>query len=136
MILVSIKKRPDFLKLSKSPLRFHSKTSLVLAGKTPEKYLINPHTKKSDDICRFGVTVSKKVGNAVVRNKNKRRFRNIFTKLHKENFTQNGFDYVIIAKNEIVNFDFKKINDDLKFCLKHINRIIQENAEKQSQKNQ
>ncbi|MFT6106549.1 MAG: ribonuclease P protein component [Rickettsiales bacterium] len=135
MILISIKKRPDFLKLSKSTIRFHSKTSLVLAGKIPEKYLINPHTKKPDDICRLGVTVSKKVGNAVVRNKNKRRFRDIFAKLHKENCAQNGFDYVIIAKNEITNFDFKRIQDDVKFCLKHINRIIKENDARKSQKN-
>ncbi len=130
MILISIKKRSDFLHLSKTNLRFHSKTSLVLAGPTPTKYLLNPHTKKIDDCCRFGLTVSKKVGNAIIRNKTKRRYRDVFSKLHKENFTNNGFDYVVIAKNEIVNCDFQKIYDDLKFCLKHINRIIKENAAK------
>lgn len=136
MILISIKKRSDFLSLSKSPIRFHSKSSLVLAGRTAEKYLINPHTKKPSEFCRFGLTVSKKVGGAVIRNKIKRRYRNIFTKLNKENLTMNGFDYVVIAKNEIVNFDFQKIADDLKFCLKHINRIVKENAGKQQPKKQ
>lgn len=131
MILISIKKRSDFLHLSNSKIRFHSKSSLVLAGYTPEKYLINPHTKKIDEICRLGITVSKKVGKAVVRNKIKRRFRNIFLKLVRENQTIHGFDYVIIAKQEIVKFDFQKITDDLKFCLKHINRIIAENEGKQ-----
>jgi ribonuclease P protein component len=130
MILISIKNRSDFLQLSKSTLRFHSKTSLVLAGKAPEKYLVNPRTNKNDDFCRFGLTVSKKIGNAVVRNKTKRRFRDIFSKLHQENFTQNGFDYVVIAKKEITGAAFLKIYDDLKFCLKHIKRINQENASK------
>ncbi len=130
MILISIKKRADFLTLSKTNLRFHSKTSLVLADKTPEKYLINPHTKSTDAICRFGLTVSKKVGNAVIRNKVKRRYRDIFAKLHKENFTVSGFDYVVIAKQETSGCDFQKLYDDLKFCLKHINRLIHENAGK------
>lgn len=130
MILISIKKRSCFTRLSNSKIRFHSKSSLVLAGKTPEKYLMNPHTKKIDEVVRLGITVSKKVGKAVVRNKIKRRFRNIFLKLVRENQTIHGFDYVIIAKQEIVNFDFQKITDDLKFCLKHINRIIKENEGK------
>lgn len=131
MILISIKKRSDFLALSKSPLRFHSKTSLVIAGKTPEKYLLNPHTKKNDAICRFGLTVSKKIGNAIVRNKVKRRYRATILKLHKEQFTQNNFDYSVIAKQEIANCDLKTIYDDLKFCFKNINRLIKQNEPKQ-----
>ncbi len=127
MILISIKKRSDFLSLSKTTLRFHSKTSLILAGKTPEKYLLNPHTKKIGDICRFGLTVSKKIGNAAVRNKTKRRYRQAFLQLHQENFTHNQFDYSIIAKKEIVGGNFQNIYDDLKFCLKHIKRLIKEN---------
>ncbi len=130
MILISIKKRSDFLNLSKTTLRFHSKTSLILAGKTPEKYLLNPHTQKIDEICRFGLTVSKKVGNSVVRNKTKRRYRQAFLQLHKEQFTNSYFDYSIIAKKEIVKSDFKTIYEDLKFCLKHIKRLIKENDSK------
>jgi ribonuclease P protein component len=130
MILLSIKKRSDFLSLSKTTLRFHSKTSLVLAGPMPEKYLLNPHTKKADDVCRFGLTVSKKVGNAIIRNKTKRRYRQAFLQLHKEQFTNNHFDYSIIAKKEITDVNFQNIYDDLKFCLKHIKRLIKENESK------
>ena len=135
MILISIKKRSDFLSLSKTTLRFHSKTSLVLAGKTPQKYLLNPHTKNIDDFCRFGLTVSKKIGNAVVRNKTKRRYRDIFAHLHKENLTNNHFDYVIIAKHGMANCSFKSISDDLKFCLKHLNRLIKQDESKQQSTN-
>ncbi len=132
MILISIKKRSDFLSLSKTSLRFHSKTSLILAGKMPEKYLLNPHTKAIDDVCRFGLTVSKKIGNAVVRNKTKRQYRQAFLQLHKEQFTDNHFEYSIIAKKEIAGCDFQKIYDDLKFCLKHIKRLIKENLVKEN----
>jgi ribonuclease P protein component len=129
-MLISIKKRADFLALSKSTLRFHSKTSLILAGKIPEKYLTNPHTKQIDDVCRFGLTVSKKVGNAIVRNKIKRRYRQAFAQLHQEQFTNNHFDYSVIAKKEIADCNFQNIYDDLKFCLKHIKRLIKENESK------
>jgi ribonuclease P protein component len=134
MNLISIKKRSNFLAISKSKLRFHSKTSLILAGKTLEKYLQNPHTKKIDDFCRFGLTVSKKIGNAVVRNKTKRRYRQAFLQLTKEQFACNHFDYSIIAKKEIANCSFQTTYDDLKFCLKHIKRLIKEN-ESQPKKN-
>jgi len=130
MILISIKKRSDFLTLSKTTLRFHSKTSLILAGKIPEKLLLNNHTKKIDDICRFGLTVSKKIGNAVIRNKVKRRYRQAFLRLNKEQFTNKYFDYSIIAKKEIVGSSFQNIYDDLKFCLKHLTRLIKENESK------
>ena len=130
MHLISIKKRVDFLAISKSNFRFHSKTSLILAGKTHEKYLLNPHTKNIDNFCRFGLTVSKKVGNAIIRNKTKRRYRQAFLQLHKEQFTCNHFDYSIIAKKEIVNCSFQNIYDDLKFCLKHIKRLINNNEPK------
>jgi ribonuclease P protein component len=135
MISISIKKRSDFLLLSKSNIRFHSKTSLVLAGKTADQYLLNPHTKKTDDFCRFGLTVSKKVGNAVVRNKVKRRYRQAFTNLAQQQFITNNFDYVIIAKPTAAGCSFQNIVDDLKFCLKNINRIIKENAKENIREN-
>ena len=127
---ISIKKRVEFLAISKNSLRFHSKTSLIIASKTLEKYLLNPHTKKIDDFCRFGLTVSKKIGNAVVRNKTKRRYRQAFLQLYKEHFACNHFDYSIIAKKEISNCSFENIYDDLKFCLKHIKRLVKENESK------
>jgi ribonuclease P protein component len=135
MILLSIKKRCDFLKLSNSKIRFHSSSLLVLAGKTPDQYLLNPHSNKIDDFCRFGLTVTKKIGNAVTRNKAKRRLRNIMTAINREEkLLQNQYDYSIIAKHKISDADFNKISQDLKFCLKHIKRIIKENdnAKKQS----
>lgn len=133
MYLISIKKRSDFLFLSKSNICFHSKTSLVLSGKTPEKYLTNPHTRQIDHFCRFGLTVSKKVGNAVVRNKIKRQYRQALILLNKEQSLESYFDYSIIAKRGIVNGSFQNICDDLKFCFKHIKRLIKEDELKQKQ---
>ena len=45
---------------------------------------------------RFGITVSKRVGNAVVRNKLKRRLRDILR--HQKKNLPSNFDFVLIAK--------------------------------------
>jgi ribonuclease P protein component len=47
---------------------------------------------------RFGISVGKKNGNAVTRNKIKRQFRNIIDK-YKNNYSNNE-DYIIIVKKD------------------------------------
>jgi len=56
---------------------------------------------------RFGISVSKKLGNAIVRNKIKRQLRNIVYK-HKKNY-QNAMDYIIIVRNGYIGFTFNEI---------------------------
>lgn len=70
------------------------------------------------DIYRFGISVSKKLGNAVYRNKYKRQLRFIIDK-YKKNY-QNGFDYIIIIRNGYINLDFSEKENDY-VCL--INKI-------------
>lgn len=129
MLLLQIKKRSDFLALSKDSLYFHSPTTLVLAGKTAEQYLVNPHTKTIDNFCRVGYTVSKKVGNAVIRNKAKRRYRQIFQQIYNQHGL-NHFDYVVIAKKSTSTCQFKNLHSDLELCLKGIKRLAQKNEPK------
>lgn len=126
MKILQVKKSQDFKKIgnpkNNQTLKFFSKSLILLAHPSASKYLFDKSKgKMAKDFCRVGYTVSKKVGNAVVRNKAKRRLREIFKKLAPE-FAQNHFDYVIIAKKEIANSDFKKITSDLKFCLKRIHK--------------
>ncbi len=66
---------------------------------------LQDNTKK-----RFAVIASKKVGNAVARNKAKRRIKAAFLpKFHKLGLLG---DYVIIAREKIVLADFAKIEAD------------------------
>ena len=63
----------------------------------------------SDPAMRLGITVTKKIGNAAVRNRMKRRFR----ALARELLPQAGFvgaDHVLIGRNGGVERDF----DDLR----------------------
>ncbi len=55
---------------------------------------------------RFGISVSKKLGNAVNRNKYKRQTRSIINN-YKNNY-QNNVDYIIIIRNGFVDKKFKE----------------------------
>lgn len=56
---------------------------------------------------RYGIVTSKRLGNAVVRNKCKRRLRAILTELHAE--MQQGFDIVIITRPSVVRQPFSEL---------------------------
>ncbi len=60
---------------------------------------------------RFGITVSKKLGNAVKRNKIKRQLKNIIDK--NEKIFQNSKDYIIIVRRGILNCNFQEIEISL-----------------------
>ncbi len=120
--ILQIKKSAEFQKIGKKGLKFYSKTILLLSHPTPQNYFQNlSEGKNTIDFCRIGYTVSKVVGNAVTRNRAKRRLREVFRKLALI-YAKNHFDYVVIARKEISESDFEKISNDLKFCLKRIHQ--------------
>ncbi|MFA5602320.1 MAG: ribonuclease P protein component [Bacilli bacterium] len=60
---------------------------------------------------RFGISVGKKTGKAVIRNKIKRQIRNILDTQKKD--YQNGFDCIIIIKKGVLVLQFKEIKQEL-----------------------
>jgi ribonuclease P protein component len=130
-----IKKSREFQEISKNNIKYHAKTLLIISAPTPEFYLLNQKSprQKITDFCRFGQTVSKKIGNAVVRNKVKRRLRAAMLDLSRDSLEKanqkttyllNNQDYIIIAKKEIKDASYLDILSDLKFCLKGIVRLM------------
>ncbi len=77
-------KRSEYLRLSREGRRVH----------TPHFVVITKKNEKGQN--RLGVTVSRKVGNAVVRNRIKRLLRELFRRHQRGNPRQQ--DIVIIAK--------------------------------------
>jgi len=73
-----------------------------------------PNTSHND--IRVGFTATKRIGNAVVRNRAKRRLREIARKLLPELGTA-GVDYVFIARNSTIDREFAQLLDDARRAL-------------------
>lgn len=78
--------------------------------------------KEGQEEFRIGLSVSKKVGNAVVRNQIKRYIRQSFLELKDE--INPNMDYVIIARNQAASLDFHETKKSLEHVLK-IAKMIQ-----------
>ncbi len=74
----------------------HANSFLVL-------YARKNHTSAN----RVGVTVRKKLGGAVVRNRVRRRLREVY-RLNEHRFAP-GWDIVVVARSRCVNADFQKL---------------------------
>ena len=75
---------------------------------------------------RVGITVSKKLGHAVVRNRTRRRIREIY-RLNEERFTP-GWDIVIVARSRTVEGNFSKMTEAL-LSLARKSGILRETGE-------
>ena len=58
---------------------------------------------------RVGITVSKKLGHAVVRNRTRRRLREVY-RLNEQKFTP-GWDIVVVARSRSVEAPFEKLTE-------------------------
>ena len=58
---------------------------------------------------RIGITVSKKLGGAVVRNRVRRRLREVY-RLHEEQFAP-GWDIVVVARSRCIKSDFQTLTN-------------------------
>ena len=56
---------------------------------------------------RVGITASKKLGHAVVRNRVRRRLREVY-RLNEDRFAP-GWDIVVVARSRCIDADFKKL---------------------------
>lgn len=70
-------------------------------------YLVLYARKNRTNENRVGITVSKKLGKAHVRNFVRRRLREIY-RLHEDKF-QPGWDIVVVARTKAVNADFDRL---------------------------
>ncbi len=90
--------RSNFLRVQKHGKRFRQRHLLLL---------IVPGTEDA----RLGLTVSRKVGNAVVRNRVRRRLREIVRT--QPELLLNGWDHVVVALSEASRADFTTLREEL-----------------------
>ena len=82
-----------------------------------------------DPAMRLGITVTKKIGNAVVRNRMKRRFRELARSiLPAQGFS--GCDHVLIGRSGGIERSYAMLADELTRALKKIGRSLPNIGEK------
>ncbi len=100
----SIKKNDDFLKVYRRGKSYANKYLVM--------YILDNHSDKN----RFGITVSKKVGNSVVRHRVTRLIRESIRLKGNEFLT--GYDIVIVARNTAKGKNYR----DIESALLHLGR--------------
>ena len=78
--------------------------------------------KKEEISTNYGIAISKKVGNAVIRNKLKRQTRAIMD--NNRNLFQNNYNYIIMIRKSCVDVSFHNLNTALIKLLEKIKVIM------------
>ncbi len=89
----------------------HAPSFLMLARQNPE----------NGDSARLGLTVTKKLGGAVVRNRIRRRLRAAAREVFPENAAP-GTDYVLVARTAAYDRKYADLLDDMKRALLRLSR--------------
>lgn len=106
-----LKKRADFVAASRA--RYQTATGLTVQMRNRDDH---------DPAVRVGFTCSKKVGNAVARNRAKRRLREI-ARLDLPALARAGHDYVLIGKKDVTaNRPFEALRADLSGALRKMSK--------------
>ena len=95
----SLKKNSDFQVVYKNGKSFAN------------KYLVMYVFENNSSINRIGISVSKKVGNSIVRHRITRLIRESY-RLH-ENIFNSGLDIVVIARNTASNLEYNEVESAL-----------------------
>jgi ribonuclease P protein component len=103
-----IRKKKDFILLYKRGRRYRG------------KYFTLVFQPNELDFSRMAVVASKKIGNAVKRNKVKRWLRTLYRR-NKE-LIENSLDMIIISKKEIHNLKWNDLEGEYLSAIKSINR--------------
>ncbi len=114
----SLLKRRDFLFVQHKGLRQVMTHFILHAAVQPTSTASQPASGY-----RTGVTASKKVGNAVARNRAKRRMRALFRKLECSH-VQSGTDYVLIARHSLVQAKWSELTKDFSIAAKRIQKKL------------
>jgi ribonuclease P protein component len=114
-----LKKRADFLRAARGLRRVEGAITLEICA--------TPAPEARADCLRIGFTASKKIGNAVTRNRAKRRLRAAASQLLPL-LGREGHDYVLVARGTTVGRPFPALLSDITTALKATHRKLDAKA--------
>ncbi len=104
----TIKKKTDFTDIINNGSYIKNKCFIIYKQKYDNKMPL------------FGIAVSNNSGNAVMRNKLKRRVRHLITA--NKNLFKNNYKYIIMIRKLASDIDFKKLSEEFVDLLKKENK--------------
>lgn len=120
-----LKRRSQFLRTASAGLKWVA-PGMIVQGR-------RRGTAKDDERAPegpgIGFTVSKKVGNAIARNRAKRRLRAVADQIMPTS-AADDFDYVLIGRKETLDRDFDSLLSDLRDAVAGIERKHRKQAKK------
>jgi ribonuclease P protein component len=118
-VALRLKKRADFLAAAKGR-RQHQRCFVLQARERPEAVESERRPVTADsDAARFGFTVTKKVGNSVIRNRIRRRLREAL-RLADLSLPKAHHDYVLVARIEALTAPFEDLRGEIARALTKI----------------
>lgn len=123
MQLVTLKKRQDFLRI-RGGRRCQNVAFIIETKPRPSQArdIDAQHTSPTTPLTadpRFGFTITKKIGNAVMRNRIRRRLKHAISEIAAE-FAKPGHDYVVIARRRAATQPYGALKKDLERCLQRV----------------
>ena len=119
MNFVRLKRRADFLRVAKTSRRYAAAGLVLQTAPRPGQEIgqvidpvIDPVVKQADGALGIGFTASKKVGNAVARNRAKRRLRALAADVMPSQALPNR-DYVLIGRAATLQRPYADLRRDL-----------------------
>lgn len=111
LLIETLRNRPDFLRTAQG--RRQGTGSFMVQGRA---------RGDENPVVRIGFTASKKIGNAVARNRAKRRLRAVARAVLPA-LARPGWDYVIVAKPDAtISREYKDMLADLDFALQSVHK--------------
>ena len=85
--------------------------------------LVIQATRRDSEVWRIGLTASKKIGNAVCRNRARRRLRALI-RLHLASMARPGVDYVLIARHDTISCDWQELVTGLTKAIRYLHHKL------------
>ena len=118
----SLRLRREFLFVQHNGVR-QVMPDFILQAAIPDAHPGSPSAHPSVRYIRTGLTASKKVGNAVLRNRAKRRMRVLMAQLSQMH-TPCRADYVLVARRSLTSADWSTLCADFTTAAERVNRKL------------
>ncbi|MEK9646229.1 MAG: ribonuclease P protein component [Alphaproteobacteria bacterium] len=123
-MLERLKTRKQFLRVAARQIKWAAPGVVLQVAPQP------PEDRAELDAPRYGLTVSRRVGNAVVRNRARRRLRAAAEDVLARQAAP-GNDYVLIGRQETPGREFAALKEDLETGLRRLGALLEPDDQSQ-----